>query len=464
MSDTEGTFDRQSTASKLSVLSGVSGNSGVRHAGGAPWRPWDVLSPREWAIEADKMTLDAQVMLGLGVVFSEVLGAEWEVRAPVSGDAARDAVSRELAEHVRTVFGLEGQPGLMSRTFDAILSDVAWFLHYGSMPIEVVWTPIEPQHGWSVPRDLEVRLPSSILSWGEGSRLGPITQVPTAYNEPCEPIHARKLLVFTLGQVGTDWLGRGLARAAWAAWRRRQKLQDVRQIGFERLGQTPPSVIHDPDVSGGMGETDHARILKEQASNIAKAQAGDGTVAIQIKGLAEIDWGTQDGFDGSKIIQAESVEVDEIHAALGTLFLRLGVNGEGNRSLGEVHMGLLRRAASRYASIIAGVFNGPWRAGGGLVGALCELNYGVTDASLLPVLVPTGLEPVALLEALSQLPALRTAGLLTPQDSDESAIRTALDLPVLDKARTTKERMESADFGPAAPLFSAVRRARRERA
>lgn len=464
MAHDEDTFSRSTTAEKLNIIAGRRGNTGVRHSGGAPVRPWDVLSPREWAAEADKMTLDPQVMLAIGVVFSEVLGAQWEVRAPVSGDAARDAVSAELAEHIREVFGLEGQPGLMDRPFDAILSDIVWFTYYGSMPFEVVWEPLDRRSGYSIPIDLEPRLPSSIVSWGEGSQIGPIEQMPI-WGEPCEPIAGRKALVFTLGKVGSDHLGRGLARAAWSSSVRKARLKDVMQIAFERLGQTPPFVKYDPEAvaDADLGETSHSDLISSQAQNVAKVMAGDGTVAVQIKGIAEIDWGAQDGFDGSKIIQAVADETDEIHAAMGTLFLRLGINGEGNRSLGEVHMGLLRRSAARYASIVASTLNGVWRAGGGLVGALCELNYGVTDARLLPVLVPTGLEPVALLEALPQLPALRTAGLLTPQDSDEAAIRTALDLPVLDEERSTKERMDSADFGPAAPLFSAVRRARRER-
>ncbi len=74
-------------------------------------------------------------------------------------------------------------------------------------------------------------------------------------------------------------------------------------------------------------------------------------------------------------------------------------------------MNLLRRAAKRYAAIIAATLNGPWRDGGGLVGAIIDLNFGAdVDPRLYPKLVPTGLEPNALAEALGSLPALVDKG------------------------------------------------------
>lgn len=447
----------------LRELALVYGRSGVEHSGGKVIQPWNKFTWREWACQADLMTLDPQVMQAFGTVQGAALAPRWEA---VCADPD-DPLAVRLAEAVREVWGLEGYPGLMDRSFSEQMADASWFLHYGAFPMEVRWA-YDIRTGWDIPADLEPRIPSSIERWGEADQLGPITQIMRGDGRRPEPIPGKKAILFTLGKMGTDWTGRGKARAAWSAWKRRNELQDARQVGCNRLGVLPPVIqtsleaVKALEERGAMPPSTYTTLVQQQADNLRRLQSGNDAVLASIAGVTDINWGTADNFDPAKILAAEASETDEIHAAYGTLFLRMGVNGEGNRSLGEVHMDLLRRSAVTYAAIMADALNGPWRAGGGLVGAFVELNFGKVDPRLLPRLIPTGLEADVLAEALGALPGLITAGLLTPDGGVEAAIRNVLNLqPLADDAERTPEQRASAGMAPAAAFARAW--ARKER-
>lgn len=449
-------------AALVEQLGGVRGTSGVEHSGGRPRRRWDQFDPHQWALIADQMAIDPQVSLASGVVFSEVLGATPKIVKGTTGRPEDEPLAERLAEFAREVFGVEDRAGLTRRPLDAWMKDIVWSLYYGSLPFEVEWDPRDPRTGHTIPVDLHPRIPSSIERWGDGDRFGPVTQRLVSGAPPPKPMAGRKLLLFSVGQLGTDYLGRGLARAAWSAYQRRRDLQDYRQIGCSRLGLTPPKVRQDPAVIANqprLTETLVAELVQKQVDNVCAVQAGGNTCLVEIAGVTDVNFGTSDGFDPTKLMAAERLEVEEIYAAFGVLFLALGINGEGNRSLGEVHMNLLRRAAVRYAELIAATFNGAWRDGGGLIGALIELNFGPVDPRLLPKLVLTGLEPNALAEALGTLPGLADKGYLTPEDNVEDAIRTALDLPPRTVSRSIEERMLSG-AGAVGPVYGALARAR----
>lgn len=449
-------------AALVAELGKVRGHSGVEHSGGKPRRKWDQFDPHQWALIADQMAIDPQVSLATNVVFSEVLGATPKIVKGATGRREDEPLAERLAEFTREVFGVENRAGLTRRTFDAWRKDIVWAIFYGSLVFEVEWDPRDERTGHTIPVDIHPRIPSSIERWGDGDQFGPVTQRLVSGSPAPKPMEGRKLLLFTVGQLGTDWLGRGLARVAWSAYQRRRDLQDYRQIGCSRLGLTPPKVKQDPDKIANQArltESMVAELVQQQVDNVCAVQAGENACLVEIAGITEVDYGTSDGFDPAKLMGAERIEVEEIYAAFGVLFLALGINGEGNRSLGEVHMNLLRRAAVRYAALIAAVFNGPWRAGGGLIGALIELNFGPVDPRLLPKLELTGLEPNALAEALGSLPGLVTAGLLTPTDEVEAAIRTALGLPPLTVTRSVEERM-LAGAGAAGPVYGALARQR----
>jgi hypothetical protein len=97
---------------------------------------------------------------------------------------------------------------------------------------------------------------------------------------------------------------------------------------------------------------------------------------------------------------------------------------------------------------------------------LIRWNYGPIDPSHLPRLVHTGLDTDDLAESLAMLPQLVTAGLLTPDNELERAIRERLgagDLPE-EAQRSALERTVSAASGGGgvAALAEAAMRRRRQ--
>ena len=90
-------------------------------------------------------------------------------------------------------------------------------------------------------------------------------------------------------------------------------------------------------------------------------------------------------------------------------------------------------------------------------------NYGLVDPSKLPRLTHTGLDTDDLAESLGMLPGLVQAGLLTPDDELERAIRERLgagDLPE-DAQRSALERTASLKGGGVAALAENLIKRRR---
>ena len=153
----------------------------------------------------------------------------------------------------------------------------------------------------------------------------------------------------------------------------------------------------------------------------------------------------------------------QISAAFLTQFADLGNTETGARSVGEIHLSVFRRAAINLCDIIASQVSGVDRRGGGTIGRLIRWNYGLVDPSQLPRLTHTGLDTDDLAESLGMLPGLVQAGLLTPDDELERAIRERLgagDLPE-DAQRSALERTASLKGGGVAALAENLIKRRR---
>lgn len=426
------------------------GHSGVIVQGGQPRREWEHLTPHEWARAADRMLLDARVRNALTIRDAGMAGAAYTV-TPSNSGTERATV---LAEHVRAVLGLDGEPGLML-SFKRFIKEARRYIHYGSLLFEVIWEAVDPRTGWSVPVEIAARLPSSILRWGDGDELGPVLQrTPSGSVE----LPGSKLLLFSMGRISSDWLGLAASRSAWGPWTRMNEAIDLRMSGLARRGMTPAKVKSDPAgaMRSSISEGLLTKLTADAVEGVVAAMSGQNPVIVDTPGVVETDFGSADGFDGAAYLAAEAREVENIYAAYSVEFLRMGINGSGNRSLGEVHMDLLRRIIVDDVEEICDTMNGPWRPGGGLVGALCELNFGVGDPRDLPTITVTGLDPQPLLEALAQLGSLKDSGWLTPQDADENTLRRAMRMPLFEGERDSAERMRAAQGGGGlASLFAA---------
>lgn len=122
----------------------------------------------------------------------------------------------------------------------------------------------------------------------------------------------------------------------------------------------------------------------------------------------------------------------QIAAAFLSQFADLGNTETGARSVGEIHHAVFRRAAINLCDLVASAVSGVDRRGAGTIGRLIRWNYGAVDPSKLPKLTHSGLDTDDLAESLGVLPGLVQAGLLTPDNELERAIRVRLgagDLP-----------------------------------
>ena len=453
----------------LSPLLRRRGVSGTVHSGGRVVREWDRFGWLEWARQADLMRLDPRVQMAWQARASELRAADWTVTPADHPDGER------YAEHVRKALGLDGEPGMMRRTWGQFIDEAAWFAYYGGLPFEVVLR-YDIVTGWVVPLDLEARIPSSIERWGEGDHLGPLEQYQRGAGPKPEPIPGDRLLMFTRGQIGTDWTGNGLARSAWAAWYRRNRLVDLRTLALARLGVLAPEVSYDPEAlramfapqamrEGGSGDPSSlvTGAVDRAVDNITAADAGERVTLVSIKDALEFRWNTGEKFDPAPLIATDERETQEIYAAFGVEFLAMGMGGasSGNRSLGEVHASLLRRMTIEDADAMQSAINGQWRDGGGLVGMLCQLNMHDFDPAALPTVEHQGLAPDTFAESLGAMAGLAAAGILTPDDGLESMARSAMGAPPLEDAdrRSALER-RAAGGDPGARLMARYAAAR----
>lgn len=422
------------------------GVSGTVHSGGRVYREWDRFDWYEWARQADLMRLDARVQMAWQARASELRAAQWTVTPADHPEGDR------YADLVRRALGLDGEVGAMRRTWGEVIDEAAWFAYYGGLPFEVVWR-YDVRSGLIAPLDIEARIPSSILDWGEKGELGPLRQYQRGAGPKPEPIPGDRLLMFTRGRIGTDWTGNGLARAAWAAWYRRNRIIDLRTLALARLGVLAPEVQYDPqalrDVLGpDQGGPEVQTVIDKAVGDISAADAGERVTLVSILGALEYRWNTGEKFDPAPLIATDERETQEIYAAFGVEFLAMGMGGSstGNRSLGEVHQSLLRRMTIEDADALRATINGHWRKGGGLVGAICQLNAPEYDPTALPTVEHQGLEPDTFADSLRDIPGLIAAGALTPDNGLEGMTRAAIGAPQLEdaEARSAAERRAGA--------------------
>jgi len=444
--DAERDVSRMLAPDALDPLTKRRGVSGTVHAGGRVVRRWDKFGWQEWARQADLMRLDARVQMAWQVRASELRAAQWTVKAADHPDGER------YAEYVRRALGLDGESGAMRRTWGEFIDEGVWFAYYGALPFEVVWQ-YDARTGLIAPLDIESRIPSSILRWGDGDQLGPLVQYQRGDGPRPEPIPGKRLLCFTRGKLGSDWTGNGLARAAWAPWYRRDRIVDLRTIALARLGVIAPEVQYDPqllsDMSRGNAEMPSVQsLVAETVAQVDAVDAGQRATLVTIKGALEVAWNTAANFDPAPLIATDERETQDIYAAFGAEFLAMGMSthSTGNRSLGEMHEGLLRRMSIEDADAMACAINGKWRPGGGLVGAVCQLNAPNYDPAAQPTVEHQGLEPDSFADSLQSMPGLIASGALTPDDGLESMTRAVIGAPMLERERSTDDRQAAAQL------------------
>jgi hypothetical protein len=150
----------------------------------------------------------------------------------------------------------------------------------------------------------------------------------------------------------------------------------------------------------------------------ANLQAGESTFLVAVgengNGVGWSVLGSGQDVNADVFVKLTNLANDEMAAGFGVSVAQIGVKGEGSRSVGEVHLEMLRRGLANQLSSVLEVLGGPARPGGGLFARLLELNFGPIPNEELPQIAQYGLEVDGLADALGALPSLAAAGLINP--------------------------------------------------
>ena len=410
------------------------------------------LTGLNWVQEAEeKLRTDPIVRRSWHMLRQTLLSASWRFEAGIEGDP----IAEELARFANECYGFDGYSGQMSISFEDQLSYLLEFIPLGYRYAEELYR-VGPDADGNIKVWLDQyadREPSSHNKWlsRDSQSLDGVIQnvVGTTYTP--EPIPANKLLLLTLNKTGSNFEGVGMLRPVWWWWRTKQRASNLMCIGLDRWAVPTPKVVVDRSQAEAMGLTDaDINAMVEDAEAQARAFLSTEqsylveTAAVKFESYAE----TPNLYASGPLDIITKCD-SQIASAFLTQFADLGNTETGARSVGEIHLSVFRRAAINLCDIVAAQISGPDRRGGGTIGRLVRWNYGFVDPSKLPKLVHTGLDTDDLAESIGMLPQLVTAGILTPDDELERAIRERLgagDLPE-EASRSAIERTASAKGG-----------------
>ena len=256
-----------------------------------------------------------------------------------------------------------------------------------------------------------------------------------------------------------------MLRPVWWWWRNKQRASNLMCVALDRWAIPTPVVKVDRSQAESQGLTDgDIDAMIDDAEEQARAFISTEQSYLVESGAVKFEtYGAQANLYASAPLDIITKCDSQISSAFLAQFADLGNTETGSRSVGEIHLSVFRRAAINLCDIVTSQINGIDRQGGGTVGRLIKWNYGAIDASKLPKLVHTGLDTDDLAESLQSLPALVQAGLLTPDDELERAIRDRLgagELPE-DAQRSAIERTVQAKGGGVAALAETLIRRRR---
>ena len=403
------------------------------------------LTGLNWIAEAEEMLrTDPIVRRSWHMLKQTLLSANWRFECGIENDS----VSEELARFMNEAFGFDGYSTQMSMSFEDQLAYLLEFIPVGYRYAEEVYrVGVDSKGKARIFLDHYAdREPSAHNRWlsRDNQHLDGVLQNTVGITYTPEPIPSNKLLLLTLNRTGSNFEGVGMLRPVWWYWRTKQRVSNLMCVGVDRWAIPTPVVKVDRAIAEQIGLTDgDIDAMIDDAEAQAQAFISTEQSYLVQSGAVQFDtFAAQPNLYASAPIDIIRLCDAQISAAFLAQFADLGNTETGARSVGEIHLSVFRRAAINLCDIVASAINGVDRRGAGTVGRLIRWNFGSVDAAKLPKLVHTGLDTDDLAESINALPALVSAGLLTPDDELERAIRDRLgagDLPE-DAQRSSLDR------------------------
>lgn len=422
------------------------------------------FSGQQWAEEAEKMMRsDAKLFGAIQQLKNSMLSASWYVE---SADP-NDPECERNAHFIRRALGLDGeQSHLRSGSLEAELRKVFDFVFVGHQELEEVYYEREGEIWLGELADIS---PASVLRWNydKDGELVSITQVATTreitlgYTPPAEVnIDAEKLQIYTLNRRGLDFEGVGILSPCWVWWQLKDALIEFLNDGGEKWSVPTIILSVDREMLTSMSYTaDDIDVLLAKACEAARNYRGGAESFIAVPQGINVQVFGGGSFDPTKVIASIEHCNQEMAAAFLTNFLELGLSVEGNRNVGEIHWNSYKTSIANILDVVADVWNGSGRVGGGTIAKLLQLNfYGAASAvplDKLPRLKHRGVDVDALSDSLGNLPQLAAAGFLTPDDAIEVKLRRLFGINEAASLQDEQERlarMHASSPGSESPL------------
>lgn len=408
----------------------------------------------EWPLLAEEMyTENTFVATVIDAISDTCLSARFSFE-PGNPD---DALSVSLAEQLNINMGLDGQGGRMKRSFEQIMRQILLYIPVGFRYFEVEWIYNEKEDMWDI-YDLKDCKPSAHDRWIvktedaptelqgdlEGLPRGALRGVYQKYasgdfapEESGQPfIPSWSLLLFTHGQEGDNYEGRGLLRAVERSYHRYNEAE-LKLQSFLRGRPTVVMKINDKEMvsSSGCEMPDIMTQITDVRNSAMQFQLGQAALIETWPGVDITDTLLLDHQPEMAMSIREEAS-NEILLRGYVQFLQLGTTDTGSRAVGEVHESFFRRSCINILDYVCSIFNGDWQPMRGLVGQYAYYNapVDVIDSALLPKLVHKGLQVDPVYENLDRIMNAFNSGLLIKTTDDEEQLRTLLGL----KQKTVK--------------------------
>jgi hypothetical protein len=366
--------------------------------------------------------------------WTPVQAGTWDIE-PYGGEDAT-AQDLEAAEFCRWALWEVMSPNLIGH-----LGEVGpALLRAGFVPFEQMWMSID----WKgrrriVPRKLGFMLPRTIYNWNQ-DEYGELTEIVQLLPGRPARVPASDLVYYRLNAEGDNWMGRSLLRPAYKPWFFKDRLEKIDAIGQERKAVGLP-VAYPP--SGA--DEDQRASVEAVLANVHTNEAGyiimPGPSAEWNKDDPNawyVDVVRFDSSSGTGIKDSLAYHRDAISSSYIGDFMRLGQDGVGARSLGEVQDNpFLTVVRALGTSIVAETLNKQ------LIAPLAGINFPNLEG--FPRLTLSLHDDASLDELATFARKLHDAGMLQADPELEDYFRDRADFPPANKdIREQRERAAEA--------------------
>jgi len=161
-------------------------------------------------------------------------------------------------------------------------------------------------------------------------------------------IDVEKLLIFTVGGIGGDLMGKSLLRTAFQPWYFKKELYKIDAIGHERNHLGIPV--------WKLGEGFSQEDVDAAWALVTEMRTNEKSGVVEPPGEVAFRFEKPEGQPGDIM---PSIEHHDAHILLNVLaqFLMLGLTGGGGRATSGAHVDMFQKSVRFFADYICGVFN-----------------------------------------------------------------------------------------------------------